>query len=111
MPGRREPARAWVVEWLDMSEDKPQMARTRLDIAAEPAPDEDAMARLSEAGAAVARMAAPDEPEPFGHAETGLVQGSEVHRRIELISMRFRRRRPVCVMRLASPSPGERTVC
>lgn len=86
MPGRREPVRAWVVEWLDMSKDNPQMARTRLDIAAEPAPDEDVMGRLSESGAAVARMAAAVEPEPFGHAETGLAEGSEVHRRIELIS-------------------------
>jgi hypothetical protein len=86
MQGRREPVRAWVVEWLDSSDDKPQMARTRLDIAAQPAPDEDAMARLSEAGSAVARTDAPAEPEPFGHAETGLAQGSEIYRRIELIS-------------------------
>jgi len=85
-PGRREPVRAWVVEWLDSNKDESPMARTRLDVAAQPAPDEDTMARLSEAGAAVARTAAPTEPEAFGHAETGLARGSEVYRRIELIS-------------------------
>jgi hypothetical protein len=58
LPGSREPTRAWVVEWLDTSEDKPQMVRTRLDIGAQPAPDEDTMSRLSETGAALARTAA-----------------------------------------------------
>jgi hypothetical protein len=86
MPGHREPVRAWVVQWLATSDDKPRMARRRLDLAEQPAPDEEAMARLSEAAAAIARTAAPAEPEPFGHAETGLAQGSEIHRRIELIS-------------------------
>lgn len=86
MPGCREPVRAWVVEWLDRSDDEPKMERTRLDIAEEPAPDEDTMARLSEAGAALARTAAPAEPEPFGQTETGLARGIEIHRRIELIS-------------------------
>jgi hypothetical protein len=86
MQGRREPVRAWVVEWLDRNGDEPRMARTRLDIAAQAATDEDTMTRLSEAGAAVARTAAPAEPKPFGHAETGLARGTEIHRRIELIS-------------------------
>lgn len=86
LPGSREPSRAWVVEWFDRSGDEPRMAETRLDISAEPALDEDAMAGLSELGAAVARKAAPAEPEPFGQPETGLVQGPEVHQRIKLIS-------------------------
>jgi hypothetical protein len=82
----REPVRAWVVEWLDRSQEEPRMARTRLDIEGQPVPDENTMARLSDAGAAVARTAAPAEPEPFGHAETGVGRGIEIHRRIELIS-------------------------
>lgn len=87
MPGRREPIRAWVVEWFDQSYDEPRMARTRIDVAAMPAPDEDTMAALSEAGAAVTRTAPPAEPEPFGHAETGLARGNEIHRRIKLIAL------------------------
>jgi hypothetical protein len=86
MSGSREPVRAWVVEWLDRSDEEPQMTRTRLDALGQPVLDEDAMARLSEAAAAVARMAQPAEPEPFGHAETGVSRGIEIHRRIELIS-------------------------
>lgn len=85
-PGRREPMRAWVVEWICRSDDESQMARTRLDVVEQPAADEDTMARLSEAGAVAARAAAPAEPAPFGHAATGLAQGSEIHKRIELIS-------------------------
>lgn len=86
MPGRREPVRAWVIEWLDESQDEPQMVRTRLDIGGQPAPDEDTMTRLTETAAAVARTVAPAEPQPFGHAETGLGHGIEIHKRIELIS-------------------------
>jgi hypothetical protein len=86
MPECREPERAWVVEWLDRSDEEPQMTRTRLDALEQPAPDEDTMARLSEAAAVVARMAPPAEPEPFGHAETGVGRDIEIHRRIELIS-------------------------
>ncbi len=62
------------------------MARTRLDMEGRPALDEGTMTCLSEAGAAVARTAVPAEPEPFGHAETGVGRGIEIHRRIELIS-------------------------
>lgn len=86
MPECREPVRAWVVEWLDRSQDEPRITRTRLEIEGQPAPDEDTMSCLSEAGAAVARTVVPAEPEPFGHAETGVGRGAEVHRRIELIS-------------------------
>jgi hypothetical protein len=86
MSGCREPVRAWVVEWLDRSNDEPQMTRTRLDALEQPASDEDTMARLGEAAAAVARMAPPDKPEPFGYAETGVGRGIEIHRRIELVS-------------------------
>jgi hypothetical protein len=86
MPGSREPVRAWIIEWLDRREEVPKMTRTRLDIPEEPAPDKDTMARLSEAGAAAARMTAPAEPKPFGQAETGLGRGIEIHGRIELIS-------------------------
>lgn len=86
LPGDRKPCAAWVVEWLAGSDDDPQMARTRLDVAERAAPDEDAMARLSEAAAAVARTAAPAVPEPFGHTATGLARDSEIHKRIELIS-------------------------
>jgi hypothetical protein len=86
LSGHREPVSAWVVEWLDRSQDEPRTERTRLDVAEQPAPDEDTMARLSEAGAAVARTASPLAPKPFGHAETGLARGDEMHQRIELIS-------------------------
>jgi hypothetical protein len=85
-PRRREPVRAWVVEWLDGNDDDSPMARTRLDVAAQPARDEDTMARLSEAGAAVARTTAPTEPEAFGHAETGHARGTGIYRRIQLVS-------------------------
>ena len=92
MPECREPVRAWIIEWLDWSEDEPQLTRTRLNMAEEPAASEDAMARLSEAAVEFARTAVPPvEPEPFGHAETGLGEGIEVYRRIELISRAIQR--------------------
>lgn len=112
MPGCLEPVRAWVIEWLDRSDDEPQMVRTRLDIAEEPAPDEDTMARLSEAGMAVARTVVPDEPEPFGQAETGLARGSEIHKRIELISHAIQKAqgRLADAARVAEPWGGHRVL-
>jgi hypothetical protein len=79
--------RAWTVEWLDQSGDDPKMVRTYLDIDAEPAVEEDQMARLSEVAARVARGATiTAEPLPFGHASTGLVEGGHIHKRVVLIS-------------------------
>jgi hypothetical protein len=84
--GSRTPVRAWTVEWLDRSGADSEMVRTRLDVAAEPAVDEDEMARLSTIAAEVARGAIPEEPLPFGHANTGLAEGGDSHRRVVLTS-------------------------
>ena len=84
--GSRTPVRAWTVEWLDRSGGDPRMARTRLHVAAEPAIDEEEMARLSEVAAQIARGASPEEPAAFGHANTGLADASNIHRRVALIS-------------------------
>jgi hypothetical protein len=84
--GSRSPMRAWTVEWLDRSGDDPTMVRTRLDVAAEPAVDEEQMVRLSEVAVRVARGAIPQEPLAFGHANTGLAEGIEIRSRVVLIS-------------------------
>jgi hypothetical protein len=82
-PGSRTPERAWVVEWLDERGEPPSMVRTRLDVEAEPATDEEAMSHLSELAARVARGAVPETPAAFGHADTGL---DAIHRRVALVS-------------------------
>jgi hypothetical protein len=61
------------------------MVRTRLDVPAEPAPDEEQMALLTETAARVTRGATPRPPNAFGHADTGL-EGAAAHRRVSLIS-------------------------
>lgn len=84
--GSREPVRAWVVEWLIDTDDKPWMARAHLDVTAQPAIGDDEKGELEAAAAVIARTKTPVEPRPFGQAETGLSRGSEIYSRIELIS-------------------------
>jgi hypothetical protein len=62
------------------------MVRDRLDLPPEPARDHDAMVRVSEAAAQLARGSGPDEPAAFGHAQTGITRAAEVHQRVVLIS-------------------------
>jgi hypothetical protein len=84
--GSRKPEPAWTVEWLCGSGEEARMVRDRLDIAPNAAQDRDAMVRVSEAAAQLARGSAPGEPPPFGHAGTGITRAAEAHKRVELIS-------------------------